>query len=134
MNFYDDHDHETPDCPLCGERLGIHNDGKMILAGQFFYNQQDGYAMFILDPDTKMSFLELPDALGPGQSQFAIIIDAADPAPVMVMHTPCLDDEITLVADEDPDDVEDLDEQMIDAMSRDDDTHWDDHDMLTTRR
>ncbi len=140
MHFNDDHDHETPDCPLCNEKVGLHNDAMMLLPGQFFYHKEDSYSMFVLDPDIKIGFLEIPNALGPGQSQFAIIINHDDPAPAAVVHAPCLEDELVSLdeEDEEEEDPDDLDEQMMDAIARDpdpDDINWDAHDIpYHTRR
>lgn len=128
MNFNDDHDHETPDCPMCGESVGMHNDAVLMLPGQFFFNKEEGYAMFVLDPDLKVAFLEIPNALGDGQSQFAIVVDK-EPSPGAVAHAPCVEDELALVEEED-EDSDDLDAQMRDALDRDPDLDWDEHDML----
>lgn len=134
MNFNDDHDHETPNCAVCGDRVGLHNDASIMLKGQFFFDKQNGYAMFILDPDTKIGFVELPDALGPGQSQFAIIINADAPAPIVPLHESCAEDELQLNEEEEEDedevpDLDDLDAQMHQAMERDR-TFWDQNDLL----
>lgn len=128
----DDHDHETPVCAVCSERVGLHNDAVLLLKGQFFYDTQNGYAMFILDPDTKIGFAELPDALGPGQPQLAIILNADEPAPIVPMHEGCAEDELQLDDSDDldeDDDPDDLDAQMEAAMERDS-TYWDRDDLL----
>lgn len=130
----DEHDHETPHCPVCGDNVGMHNDAVLMLRGQFFYNRQDGYAMFVLDPDARITVLELPNALGSGASQFAFVIDPVPEGPVLVSHEGCLEDEMRFVSDEDDEDEEDeedLDEEMEAAMARDSDwdgRNWDDND------
>lgn len=132
-NFANDHDHETPHCPICQERVGLHNDGILMLRGQFFMNKEEGYAMFILDPDTKIGFVELPDALGPGQPQYALIVNPGDDGPISAAHAECVADELSLdddPEDDDDDDIEDLDAQMERAMELDEnDMAWDEHDM-----
>ncbi len=135
-----DHDHETPYCAVCVERIGMMTDARLMLRGQFFYDAQNGYAMFILDPDTKVGFVELPDALGPGQPQYALIVNKDDVDPIVPIHEACVEDIATLDEDEDEDEesldeleeelVDDLDLQMRRAMERDE-VGWDDHDLLT---
>lgn len=138
-----DHDHETPFCAVCAERIGLMNDAQLMLRGQFFYDAQNGYALFLLDPDTKTGFVELPNALGPDQPQYALIVNPDDVYPIVPLHEACVEDVISLEDDEDEDEddldeleaelVEDLDTQMRQAMDRDE-VAWDHYDMLTTTR
>ena len=132
-----DDDFETPICCICGEHVGVHNDAVLILRGQFFMNKVDGYAMFVLDPDTKYAALELENALGPGQPQHALIIDPVDPDPIMPAHQECLDQEVQLDGfeedeeeEEDEDEAELLDRQMREARGRDHHPDWDADDMF----
>lgn len=124
--------HETPVCAICGDRIGVHNDASIILRGQFFMNKAEGYAMFVLDPDTKFVNLELENALGPGQHQLAMIVDHNNPDPIVPVHSDCLNDQITIEGDEEEDELDDdeLDADMRDAMDRDHNPFWDDNDML----
>jgi hypothetical protein len=139
-NFINDHDHETPDCPVCRERVGLHTDAIMMLRGQFFYNKDEGYAMFILDPDTKLGFVEIPDALGPGQPQYALIVDPNPTGPIAAAHAACVEDELSMIDEDDEDDIEvdidmEMDAEMELAMQRDgDDKLWDEHDLLVPGR
>lgn len=136
-NFLDEHDHETPHCPICQERVGLHNDALLMLHGQFFMNKGEGYAMFILDPDTKIGFIEIPDGLGPGQPQYAIIIDPNPEGPVAAAHSECVEDELSLAADPDDDGDDEHEEDLDAAMERaleNDHTHWDENDILNRRR
>lgn len=126
-------DLETPVCALCGERIGTMNDAVLILRGQFFQNRQEGYPMFLLDPDTKYVNVELPDALGPGQHQQALVIDHNEPFPIVPAHLDCLREQVSTV-DEDDEEDDDLDADMHSAMDRDFDPMWDDNDMLGRRR
>lgn len=130
-NFLDDHDHETPECPVCREHVGLHTDGIMMLRGQFFYNKEEGYTMFILDPDIKIGLMEIPDALGPGQPQFAIIVDPVPGGPIAAAHAVCVEDELSMI-DEDDDEDDELDAQMETAMELDtahEESAWDANDM-----
>ena len=126
-----DDDQETPVCGICGDRIGVHNDAALVLRGQFFMNKQDGYAMFVLDPDTKLVNLELENALGPGQPQLAIILDHNNPYPIIPVHDDCLKEQVELEEDDDDGDDDDpMDDEFHRAMERDFDPHWDDNDML----
>lgn len=124
-----DDDQETPVCGICGDRIGVHNDAALVLRGQFFMNKQDGYAMFVLDPDTKFVSLELENALGPGQHQQALIIDHDNPHPIIPVHDDCLKDQVTIEDDEDDDEDDEMDE-FRSALDRDFDPLWDDNDMI----
>lgn len=139
-----ENDGETPLCVICNEHVGEHTDAMLMLRGQFFYVKNEGYAMFVLDPDTKLQFIELPDALGPGQPQFALVINPPAPEPIIPAHAECVQDELSL-DDEDeeegpPDEyLDQLNEEMHDAMERDFDRDaeaigWDNNDNLVVRR
>lgn len=138
---------KTPVCQVCGEHIGIHTDAVLILRGQFFMNKVDDYAMFVLDPDTKYAALELENGLGPGEHQQALVIDPANPDPILPLHAECFSEEMQLEDDDDEeeDDDEDeaavLDRQMQEAIERDFDEEvegvepeWDDNDMLHVER
>ena len=126
------HDHETPECPVCRERIGLHTDGLLMLRGQFFYNKEEEYAMFILDPDTKIVFLEIPDGLGPGEPQYAVVVDSNTAGPAFVAHSLCAEEELAMIEDDDDgEDDEDLDEKEHAVIDRDD-MHWDEDDLLTS--
>lgn len=121
-------DEETPVCALCGERIGTMKDAMLMMRGQFFHNKQDGYPMFLLDPDTKYSSLELDNALGPGQHQQGLLVDPNDTYPIIPAHVDCLRDQLTMIDDDDDDDDE-VDLEMRDAMGRDFNPLWDDDDV-----
>lgn len=125
-------DNDTPICAICGDRIGVHVDATLMLRGQFFMNKAEGYAMFVLDPDTKFVSLELENALGPGQHQQAMIVDENNPDPIIPVHSDCLNDQITVEGDEEedePDDDEDEDEMRA-AMNRDHHPFWDSNDIM----
>lgn len=129
-------DDETPHCALCGERIGLLTDATLMFRGQFFLNREEQYSMFIIDPDTKFVSLELENALGPGQNQQAFVLDHNDPAPLVVVHSDCLSEQVS-VDDDDDDEEEDDDENyqdMLDAMERDHNPFWDKDDMLLQGR
>lgn len=122
-------DDETPVCALCGDRIGLLTDATVMFRGQFFLNREEQYSMFIIDPDTKFVSLELENALGPGQHQQAFVLDHNDPAPLVAVHSDCLNDQIT-IEDDDDDDDDDPDQEMRDAMNRDHNPFWDEDDVL----
>lgn len=134
------HDNETPVCALCEDTVGEHNDAFLMLRGQFFYRKDEGYAMFVLDPDTKIQFVELENGLGPGKPQLAVIVDSPDPAPIIAAHSECVHENVLDNEDDDDDDepddhLDELDREMRDAMDRDvdpddDNIEFDDNDML----
>lgn len=127
-------DDETPICHLCGEPIGVLTDALMIFQGQFFMNRVDQYAMFVLDPDTKYTAVEIENGIAPGEHQQAFIVDSKNPAPLIPIHRDCISE--VLDSDDDDDDDEDpedddLDRQFTEAMERDFNPEWDDNDMLT---
>jgi hypothetical protein len=143
--YVSENDGETPLCAICSEHVGEHTDAMLMLRGQFFYMKNEGYSMFVLDPDTKLQFIELPDALGPGQPQYALVINTPSPEPIVPAHAECVTDELSIDDDDDeevlpPDDhLDEMSQEMHDAMERDFDrdlegVEWDKDDNMIVRR
>ncbi len=80
----------TPECFLCGEEhIGVTNDAVLILKGQHFPSTEFDVPVFLLDPDTKLRILELPNG------QLALVADTLG-HPTKHAHQECLE----MMADE----------------------------------
>ncbi len=75
----------TPECDLCGEEyIGVTNDAFVILKGQFFPHNEFDAPVFMLDPDTDMRILQLPNG------QLGLVTDSFKP-PTKHVHSECFE-------------------------------------------
>ena len=75
----------TPECLLCGEEhVGIAEDAILLLQGQWFQNIEFDVPVFLLDPDTKLRILEMPNG------QLALVPDTLR-GPSQHAHKICLE-------------------------------------------
>jgi hypothetical protein len=78
-------DHMTPECDLCGqENVGVGVDTILILKGMWFPSIEYDVPLFLLDPDTRLRIIEMPNR------QLALLPDTLG-YPTKHAHTECLE-------------------------------------------
>jgi hypothetical protein len=75
----------TPECSLCGEEhIGMGTPALVIFRGQWFPSTEYDAPVFLLDPDTKLRILQLPNG------QLALVPDQLG-HPTAHAHDECLE-------------------------------------------
>lgn len=93
----DDPNDTTPHCYACHEQVGLTNDSAVILQGQWMYSTEYDMPIFVLDPDTKLVVIELPN------QQLALVPDQ-EGCPTIHVDKTCLEIAFDDAADDDDDD------------------------------
>lgn len=118
-----------PFCEICGAQIELHTDAVTLMRGQFFWMPEDQYAPMILEADTDFDVIHL-EYSGTKPTK-ALVMDRENLGDLTVVHKECLTDALSLMHDEDEEDeleeddvppayLEDLDQQMREALDLDD--------------
>lgn len=91
----------TPEAYCCGYEVGLGSDAFILIRGTWFHSREYDTPVFLLDPDTKLRILQMPN----GQLAFQ---SDDEGHPTLHAHKDCLEHVINEEIDESPeDDTED---------------------------
>lgn len=114
-------DEACPFCDLCGIQIGLREDTVVLLRGQFLWMAEDKFAPLMLEPETQFEVLQVESMTAAPQK--ALVLDPNNLGDTTIVHRACLQERFADYDenefDIDEDDYDDIDAQMMRAISMD---------------